>query len=576
MNLTNRIQGSRQAAIILAFAALALAFPSCDSDLLSMPPAADNVTLEAAPSETPTSNSITLTYSTDQPVIVTVEYGTVSGTYTNATPRTTVPATAHSTEIVGLSPSTDYFYRIVSYLDGARAFPSEEFTFQTLVDPAFLQIATGPTVTPALTGLDIDFTSNSACTSLVEYGTVPGAYTASTVQTTTPSTSHSVNLAGLATATTYYYRIKMFWDSGDDFISGEFSAATSTEPAPTAAQKARGIWLLGGLSTNVIGSTIAEVDLYDPVTNAWYPAVTSIPVPVSFAGYAAYDGRLFVIGGFDSAGTTQSLVQIYDIAADSWSNGAALTNPRANINASIIYGRISIMGGTAGAYNAGWAQANTYYEYSIGGDSWATRLAVAGSERFTYTFDNAVYYVGGRSAAATTTNTHEGIVYTTNTVTTGTEVVLPVGLVRTGLAGAVVQATNGPSCLVLIGGITGFTGTPTCFINNGPSAGAFVGTVQYIAYPFTLPSAWLPATPTTPPNYPGSIAFGAAVTSTAFSPARIYHFGGTAALGGSAAGQTTAYWISPPSTLATWSASWTGTAAMSRARWGHGAVTLNE
>lgn len=560
--------------LVFAVSLLALALTACDSDLFGTPPASLDIKLVSPPVETVGFDSVSLDVTTDVDSTLTVDYGTTHGTYTASTPRTTTETKDHTVALSGLTPATTYYYRVVSWLGGARSFPSAEFSFTTDANPAFLSIATGPSATPALDSLSIAFTTNNACTYVVEYGTVSGTYTGSTLQTSVAATSHNAVISDLSSATTYYYRLKLYWNAGNDFVSGQYSEDTLTETAPTAAQKARGIWLLGGISTNVIGSTVAEVDMYDPVLPAWYPAVTSIPTQVSFAGYAAYDGQLFVIGGFNNAGAQQNLVQIYTVSTDTWSNGVTMTTARANINASVIYGRINILGGTNGADTAAWVQGNTYYEYSVGGNSWLTKLAVAGSERFSYVFNDAVYYLGGRiTNGATFTNTHEGIVFTTNTVTTGTEVLLPTA--RTGIAGSLVTPSDGPACVVLIGGITGFTGTPACFVNSGPTAGVLISTVQYIAYPFTLPSAWLPAVPTTPPNYPSNIAFGSAVTSTAFSSPRVYHFGGTSAIGGSAAGQTASYWIAPPSPPATWSSAWNAITAMPRARWGHGAVTLN-
>ncbi len=575
----NRTRSSRQFTTILAALLAAAGFASCESDLLATPPASVTIALVSPPVESVSYDSVTISATTDSVATVTVEYGTTPGSYTAATPRTSSETKDHGVAVSGLTPATTYYYRVVSWLKGTRSFPSAEYSFTTTANPAFLAISTGPTATPSTSSLSIGFGTNNPCTYVVEYGTSSGSYTSSTLQTAAADTTHTALLSGLAPATTFYYRLKLYWNAGDDYVSAEYSASTNAETAPTAVQKTRGIWLLGGISGGVVGSTVPEVDLFDPVTNTWYPAITSVPTPVSFAAYAAYGGKLYVIGGFNASGAQQQSVQIYDVTAGSWSTGASMTQARANINAAVIYGRVSILGGTNGAYNAAWAQGNTYYEYSIGGNSWATKLAVAGSERFSYVYDDVVYYVGGRiTNGSTTTNTHEGIVFTTNTVTSGTEVVLPAGQVRTGLSGALVDPDDGPARVILIGGITGFTGTPTCFVNNGPTAGALVSTVQYLSYPFTAPNVWTPATPTTPPNYPSSIAFGAAVATSVTGSHRVYHFGGTTAIGASAGGQTSAYWIAPPSGTppATWSESWNSVTTMPRARWGHGAVSLSK
>ena len=48
-------------------------------------------------------------------------------------------------------------------------------------------------------------------------------------------------------------------------------------------KKLRGIWLVGGLASPSINSTIASIDLYDPVEDKWYSTVTNLPKAVSFA-----------------------------------------------------------------------------------------------------------------------------------------------------------------------------------------------------------------------------------------------------------------------------------------------------
>lgn len=343
----------------------------------------------------------------------------------------------------------------------------------------------------------------------------------------------------------------------------------------------RGIWLIGGLSGGANSTVIGAVDLYDPVENVWYPAVTSVPSPVSFAGYAAYDGKLYVIGGFDSAGTVTSDVQVYTIATGTWETDSAhpLPSARANIYATVMNGKIYVLSGTSANYNIAWAAAGICYEYTpVSG--WTTKSAyatTANSERFSYGYGSTLYHIGGRSgAAAVAALAHDGFApwySTTGSATSATEVAMSTA--RTGVAGVVYDAPEGMvDSVLLFGGFSAISNTTGCFINYGsasaPSA-TVSSLVQYLASPFASPSAW---SANTLSGFP-AIAFGAAVVSHTLSNDRIYHFGGTSSLGTSPGVVSSAYWISPPAPPATWTDVATSVTAMPRVRWGHGAVTLN-
>jgi len=437
-----------------------------------------------------------------------------------------------------------------------------------------VSITAGPTVESALDSLTISFTTNVAATSRLEYGTASGSY-GTFVSESAAGTDHDLVIDGLDQGTTYYYRIVSALADSRTFTSAEFSAATTMEEGITAAQLQRGIWLVGGLSGSAVSNTVAAVDLYDPLSNTWYPAVTSVPEPVSFAGYAAYDGKLYVIGGFDGTGTVRDIVQIYDTETETWSNGTAMTAARANVHAAVCNGKIYIIGGSVGPLAAtAWNANNTTYEYNPGGDAWTSMTApgTTWTERFAYTYNNTVYNFGGRTAAATlaVVGSHTGFVPSMNLYMSGTAgVALPA--VRAGASGAPYVPEGNDAFVILIGGASALTASASCFVNNGAPTMTANNTAYCLPAPFSAPSVWRTGTTA----YPQSIAFGAAAVSTTVTPARVYQFGGTTALGASASGQAAAYWSAVPDSTAAWTTAWTSV-TMPRGRWGHGAVTMQQ
>jgi Kelch motif len=367
--------------------------------------------------------------------------------------------------------------------------------------------------------------------------------------------------------------------------------------------KMRGIWMVGGLSgggtTGLLahGTVVGAVDIYDPVTNTWFPAVTSIPVPVSFAGVASIkisdnDHRIYVFGGFDSAGVARNLVQYYTIETDTWSTGTVIPAVRANIYAARIYNKIYIMGGNAADASATFAAQTTTYEYNPSGDSWdiskTAFSATATADRFMMVYDDVIYNMGGRTAFATiaaTGSSHDGFVYswgTNGTLTTGiTEIPLGTApsVIRTGIAGDMYKPSNGPALMILAGGFSAMgktaTATSVLHLTNASTPSSLV---QYLAYPFSgTGQVWVSASAVTFP----AIGFGSAVVyhSESVTPNfRFYYFGGTASLiPASATGSTNARWSDlPPQPPATWNNTWTSIANMPTGRYGFTALTIQQ
>ncbi len=80
-----------------------------------------------------------------------------------------------------------------------------------------------------------------------------------------------------------------------------------------------GGWRLGGVGTR--GVWADDLLIFEPKTKAW----RSVPQPFErrALGVVAAAGKLYAIGGIDPKGTS-SKVDVYDIAAGTWSVGAKL------------------------------------------------------------------------------------------------------------------------------------------------------------------------------------------------------------------------------------------------------------
>lgn len=92
------------------------------------------------------------------------------------------------------------------------------------------------------------------------------------------------------------------------------------------------------------GSAPAPAPAPAPLPAGW-TRLADLPAGVAKAGVAALDGRLYVLGGYD----TRRTVWVYDIAADRWSAGPTLARGTDNVAGAAAAGRVWAIGGEAGS-----------------------------------------------------------------------------------------------------------------------------------------------------------------------------------------------------------------------------------
>lgn len=98
---------------------------------------------------------------------------------------------------------------------------------------------------------------------------------------------------------------------------------------------------------------------------------TPMPVPRGFASAVAFQGKIYVIGGY--SGSNLSRVDVYDPGAGSWSTRQPMPTPRTRPITAVVGGRIYAIGGVqiTSPYQGGWVLANEAYDPAT--DSWSAR-----------------------------------------------------------------------------------------------------------------------------------------------------------------------------------------------------------
>ncbi len=172
-------------------------------------------------------------------------------------------------------------------------------------------------------------------------------------------------------------------------------------------------WLMGGASVDGCtfyaiggntpgGAAVPNVDLYNPATDVW---TARAPMPMGLYGIqpSVSGTRIYVVGGYADVSTglyaiTSTL--IYDSLANSWSAGAPIPVGDLGIGtaAQAAYnGKVYVIGGDDGDYNSN----STNYEYTIATNSWTLRapMPTARENNVAVTLNGKIYVAGGAQGA---------------------------------------------------------------------------------------------------------------------------------------------------------------------------------
>jgi phosphodiesterase/alkaline phosphatase D-like protein len=200
------------------------------------PPSATTSTATEVRSRSATLNGVLDSLGTASSVNVSFEYGTATGSYTHTTADQARPSTAaFSSDLIGLTPGTTYYYRAKADGDGDPVY-GEEKSFTTLTTPPSL--TTGSATPVRCSSATLNGILDSLGTAVTvdvsfEWGltTAYGNETAPESRATTES--FNASLANLSPNTTYHFRAKATGHGiayGDDmmFTTGNTPPAQKT------------------------------------------------------------------------------------------------------------------------------------------------------------------------------------------------------------------------------------------------------------------------------------------------------------------------------------------------------------
>jgi N-acetylneuraminic acid mutarotase len=160
------------------------------------------------------------------------------------------------------------------------------------------------------------------------------------------------------------------------------------------------IYVMGGQFGIGNVEVLSTVEAYDPATGKW---TRKADMPTARYGVTAcvLDGRIYVFGGNTIYGEAEGIVptvEVYDPATDTWIQASDMPWGRNHHAASVVDGRMYIIGGCTGTPEAGAFMSPVVDVYDPATDAWTTAadLSTPRWDPTVSVVDGKIYTTGGR------------------------------------------------------------------------------------------------------------------------------------------------------------------------------------
>jgi serine protease AprX len=225
-----------------------------------------------------------------------------------------------------------------------------------------------------------------------------------------------------------------------DILAAVTGITPTPTPAPTPTPCGRPAWLQRAAMPYSVAGNFAASDgtfvysgggagdgfilhndlvRYDPVADSW-TSLTPSP-DYYFAGPAVhFNGKIYIIGGYDETFQPTNTTRIYDIATHTWTTGAQMPAALGAMAIGLWNGIVYVAGGSP---DIGASVVNTLYAYNIAADTWTTLAPMPQGSCVTgFGVINGKFYVAGGSDGHTQLNTLYIYDIASNTWTSGANV----------------------------------------------------------------------------------------------------------------------------------------------------------
>jgi len=153
------------------------------------------------------------------------------------------------------------------------------------------------------------------------------------------------------------------------------------------------IYVIGGINH---GRQLSTVEEYNPATDTWTKKA-DMPTPRWGLSTSAVNGKIYAIGGYKLNNANLvglSTVEEYNPATDTWTKKTDMLTPRATGSASVVNGKIYVVGGYDGQ-----KVLSTVEEYDPATDTWTRKADMPTAKWCCFSSASAVngkgYFIGG-------------------------------------------------------------------------------------------------------------------------------------------------------------------------------------
>ena len=125
---------------------------------------------------------------------------------------------------------------------------------------------------------------------------------------------------------------------------------TALAPIPVPHAQSRGtavgtnIYVPGGFNNVSVSGPLDTMQIYNTVTNTWSAGMV-LPAARSGVATAAFNGLVYMIGGYNPVGTGHNEVYIYNPGTNSYTTGALMPGNQGNVAGVLFNGEIYVVGG---------------------------------------------------------------------------------------------------------------------------------------------------------------------------------------------------------------------------------------
>ena len=164
------------------------------------------------------------------------------------------------------------------------------------------------------------------------------------------------------------------------------------------------IYAIGGAGP--VYQALGTVEVYDPTTDTW---TTKSEMPTARQGLSTsvVNGKIYAIGGGAATSVSYesvnvfSTVEEYDPSTDTWTTKSEMPTARVCHHASVVDGRIYVIGGSDASTPDDRSHVRTVEVYDPATDTWTQEGEMQGSRAagFSNVVDGKIYVIGGYGGA---------------------------------------------------------------------------------------------------------------------------------------------------------------------------------